>query len=426
MRRLGRAALVMVLLAGVTDSVRAATQLEARLERERIEAGSSTALLITVRDPDGAVQEPQVQVPDGLELLGTSRSQSFSWVNGKSTSEVQFRVEIAGMDEGRYSIGPIRVTVGRQAFMGGARTLVVAAPSSPGPSAAPGASSGAARGAGASVGSLIMEMEPRDPYVGQLCRLTVRLVQRVDMSEDSQYESPSTPGFWTESWSDPVQYEAREGPRRVLVVERHQRLYPLAAGSGTIGRARGLVTPASGLPGFAFGGGRPMELVSQSVPVRVRPLPPGAPDGFDGGVGAFAVSWSCDRSHATADQPVTVSLDVRGAGNLPLLHTPKLGGPGYEVFGSTTDDSLAAPGETTPGRRRFSWTVLPRRTGRLQIAAPPFAWFDPAAGAYRTASLPPVELDVNAARTRVRPKPTRSPPCSRSAASPGAKPARVG
>lgn len=378
-----------------------AVEISAKLSAERIEAGASTALLVTVRDPNGNVAEPQVEVPDGLEVLGTSRSQSYSWINGRSTSEVAFRMEIVGLDPGRYSIGPIRVTVGSQVHVGGVRTLVVtAAAAGAGPSASGprGSASAPSASAGSSAASLQLELVPREPYVGQLCRLTVRLVQRVEMAEDSQYESPPTPGFWTEGWSDPQQYSAREGSRSVLVVERHQRLYPLAAGHGTIGPARGRVSPmAGGLPALVLGGGGAIEIRSPAIAVRVRPLPGGAPAGFDGGVGTFAVAWSCDRSHTTTDQPVTVSLDVRGAGNLPLLHTPKLSGADFEVFSATTDDSLGATGSPGAGRRRFSWTVLPRRAGRVSIAAPTFAWFDPEAGAYRTLAAPPVELDVTAA-----------------------------
>lgn len=383
--------------AGVAEAV----EISARLSADRIEAGTSTTLLVTVRDPAGSVSEPQVDVPDGLEVLGTSRAQSYSWINGKSTSEVTFRIEIVGLDAGRYSIGPIRVTVGSQMHMGGTRALVVTtAPvggaGASGPSRGGDGTSGASSGSGAA--SLQLSLEPREPWVGQLCRLTVRLVQRVEMAEDSQYESPATPGFWTEGWSDPQQYTAREGGRNVLVVERHQRIYPLAAGRGTLGPARGRVTPvAGGLPSLVFGGGRALDIRSPAIDVRVRPLPTGAPAGFDGGVGTFAPSWSCARSHTTTDQPVAVTLDVRGVGNLPLLHAPKLSGADFEVFGSTTEDSLGTAGAAAAGRRRFSWTVLPRRTGRVQIAAPSFAWFDPATGAYRSLSASPLDLDVAAA-----------------------------
>ncbi|MGH7742831.1 MAG: hypothetical protein ACRENS_12525, partial [Candidatus Eiseniibacteriota bacterium] len=62
-----------------------------------------------------------------------------------------------------------------------------------------------------------------------------------------------------------------------------------------------------------------------------------------------------------------------------------------------TEDSLGAPGQATPGRRTFRWTVLPRREGTLQLPPPGFQWFDPSAETYRTAALAPVTVEVGPA-----------------------------
>jgi hypothetical protein len=128
--------------------------------------------------------------------------------------------------------------------------------------------------------------------------------------------------------------------------------------------------------------------------VRVRALPAGAPAGFDGAVGTLTASLSVDRARTTRDVPATVWLDVRGVGNLPLLQPPMFESPDFEVFAATVDDSLGPPGSEGAGRRRFQWTILPRRTGRLAIGAPTFAWFDPATASYRRANLPSFAIDV--------------------------------
>ena len=72
---------------------------------------------------------------------------------------------------------------------------------------------------------------------------------RANMSEDSQYDPPATPGFWSESWSDLTRFEGREGRRTVIVTESSLRLYPLAPGPAVI-------TPAASRPrplGSSFG-----------------------------------------------------------------------------------------------------------------------------------------------------------------------------
>jgi hypothetical protein len=130
--------------------------------------------------------------------------------------------------------------------------------------------------------------------------------------------------------------------------------------------------------------------------VGVRP-PANAPAGFDG-VGSFELHWDADRSHTTQDQAINARLDVRGAGNLPLLRAPAFAPGEFEIFSTNVEDSLPAPGVLGRGRRRFVWTLLPKHAGHLNVAAPAFAWFDPAAARYVTAAPASFELNVLSAR----------------------------
>lgn len=398
-RRIHTVVAALLLLAAAAGPARAGVT--ARLSRGTIEVGDATTLLVTVSDVSGGISEPRVSLQDGLELLGTSRSTNFAWVNGRTSNSTVFRLEIGASTAGHYTLGPILVNVGSQTFRVPPVALTVNAASNRMPGTMPRGRAGRSDAA-----TLTLDVTPRHPYVGQPVMMTLRLIQRTSLEEDANYSPPPTHGFWSEPPGDAQSYFAFEGTRRVLVIERRTRLYPVAPGHASVGPALSQVTLSTGGmpdPFSGFGGldRQVVPLVSDSIGVEVRPLPPGAPPGFAGAVGQFAVAWLADRSHVAMDQPVTLALDLRGVGNLPLLRAPALGGPGYEVFGNTAEDSLAPPGSDTPGRRRFLWTVLPRRSGKLEIAAPAFAWFDPAAGAYRSVTLPPIELDVTSARLAV-------------------------
>lgn len=370
----------------------AATRLEAQLSLSGIEVGSSTTLVLRVLDPQGDVGDPRLELPEGLEMLARDRAQSFSWINGRSTSEVTYRIEIAAARAGRFSVGPVRIAVGRQMFVSNTLPLTVSTT----------ANAGGARTSGRGPAALLLDLSPRDPFVGEICQLRVRLVQRVALAEASQYQPPPATGFWTERWSEPTSYEAREGSRPVVVMERRLRLYPLAAGDVRVGQAIAVVTPATtgGFDPFTgpILGGRPSELRSDSLRVRVRPLPPGAPEGFDGAVGRFDVRFTLDRDHSTRDQAFTATLDVRGEGSLPLLKPPVWNPADVESYGSAVEDSLAPPGELGSARRSFRWTLVPRREGTLVLTPPRFVWFDPNTERYHVAELPAPRLQVLSAR----------------------------
>ncbi len=380
-------ALLLVALALPAAPARA-QEVEARLDRRQVAVGETTTLRVVVRGASGA-RTPEFDVPAGLQTLGSGRQQSFSWVNGRASVETEFRFEILAQSPGRYAIGPILVTVGSRSFRSGQLQLDVAN--------APPATGGRSA---AEPAALLVDVDPADPWVGQEVTLRVRLLQRETFAEDPQYTPPSTTGFWTDRPSAPESYYAEERGQRVLVTETRARLYPLAVGETTIGEATATVALAGGSrdPLGWFGGldRREVTLRSRPVTVRVRPLPASAPAGFGGAVGTFDVAWSADRARTSRDVPVTLRLDVRGRGNLPLIRPPAFASADVEVFASTVEDSLGGPGGGG-GRKRFQWTLLPRHEGRDMLPAPAFAWFDPATASYRRADLPAVALEVQPA-----------------------------
>ena len=370
----------------------AAAGVEARLERSRIVAGESATLEVVVSGA-GNLGEPEFQVPEGVEVLGTARAQNFSWVNGKSSAQTVFRYELGAAAPGTYTLGPIRIRAGNEIYSSAALTLEVVAN-------APNLGGSGRGGAVGREGPARLEVEatPRDPWVGQPVILRVRLIQRQALAEDPRYGPPSTTGFWAEPPSRPSSFYAVEGDQRVLVTETRARLYPLAAGLATVGSAIAELTLAAGNAFDPFpwpgGGRRRVQVHSEPVQVRVRALPRGAPPGFDGAVGSFDLAWSADRASTSQDVALTVRLEVRGIGNLPMVHTPELRGDDWDVFAGPVDDSLGTPGTEGAARRSFRWTVLPRRAGTIEIPAPPFAWFDPAAGAYRRTQLASLVIEV--------------------------------
>lgn len=369
-------------------------QVEARLSAGSVPAGGTVTLTVTISNPSGGTGDPDFGLPPGLSLLASDRSQSFSWVNGRSNTVVQYTYEIGADTPGDFRVGPIRVRVGSTDFMSPVLPLQVRrAEDNPGRGSLP---------TGGAPARLMVEVKPARPWVGQLVQLSMRLVQMTDLAESRAYSAPATPGFWSESWGEPVEYRAQVGGRSAAVTERRARLYPLAPGNATIGSASLIVAVTSqGIDPYSISmrsQPRPVEIRSDSVRVPVRPLPPGAPAGFENAVGDFRVSWGLDRGHTAQDQAVLLRLDVRGTGNLPLLHTPPLDLPDFEVFASTVDDSFPPAGEIQGGRRRFQWTLLPRRAGTLSLKAPPFAWFDPNTENYRSATLPPLSIEVLSAR----------------------------
>ena len=240
-----RAALVLAGLVLAALPARAAVEIEARVGSRVIPMGEATTLELHITGAGGSVEDPELNAAPGLDVLSSSRGQNFSFVNGRSSSEIWFRYEIGASNPGKYVLGPIQVRIGGQNYSSPAIEFTVSTGTS---RIGPGPVTGARQDA-SNAASLLVDVDPRAPYVGQPVLLRVRLVQRAALAEDPDYTPPNTPGFWAERFRDPESYYASEGNRRVLVTEIRARLVPLAEGKASIGEARARLALMAGGPG---------------------------------------------------------------------------------------------------------------------------------------------------------------------------------
>jgi hypothetical protein len=370
--------LMALLVAGAGGAAEGAVRVRAELDRTVAGTGEPVTLAVVVEGSVAGVGEPEFEIsPAGVAVRGGGSSRNLSWVNGQSSSETVFRYELVAGSPGRYAIRGIRVRVGREWFMGGALALEVRAVAQP--------------------ASLVMDVTPPEPWVGQPVMLRLRLIEHLHVEDWTPYQPSDLTGFWAEpeskaatSWTD--------ASRTLRMVETRRQLYALAAGKVTIGSASAnLALAAASSDAPTFGRERVARVVlveSGPVTVRVRALPPGAPAGFGGAVGDLEGHWSCDRGRTPLDVPVELRLDVRGVGNLPLVHAPELSLGDWEVFSGTVEDSLSAPGSGGGARRTFRWTLLPRRRGMLDLPVPDFVWFDPVRAGYRRGGAAVLSIGV--------------------------------
>jgi len=190
-------------------------------------------------------------------------------------------------------------------------------------------------------------------------------------------------------------------------------LSPIRTGTATLGPGEAHLTLSFRLP-------RRGSFVTESVPAtfevparsfRVRPLPPGAPPGFDGAVGRFNVSARADTGALEEGDPVSVRLEVSGTGNLDSLRPPRLQAPENE-WKVYEPSRLARQGERRDisGSVTFSQIIRPLVP---QTEIPPFrlAYFDPVLASYQFSSSKPLPL-----RLRPSPDPAYPPLPNRSSA----------
>lgn len=138
---------------------------------------------------------------------------------------------------------------------------------------------------------------------------------------------------------------------------------------------------------------QPVTLNIPAITFDSKPLPEGAPDGFDNAIGRFDLQVTAGETEVREGDPITVEITVSGSGNLDALNPPgPIDADGWKLY----DATAAERGEE---RRELAGEVVFRqfmRPLRLQSSLPPFrlVYFDPARGKYDTLLSDAIPLTV--------------------------------
>ena len=369
-------ALLLMLCVGLVQA-----QTRAWLDRDRIESGETATLNIET--------EQLVATPEYAPLLGdftlsghTSR-RSMESVNGRTTTRTLFAVALRPRREGVIGIPSLRVGNATTAPL----TLTVV-PASAAPAQA------------GDVAFLETEIDADAPYVQQAVGVTVRLYYAVPLVS-GELEQPEPQGATLRKVGEDLQYTREAGGRRYNVVERRYLLIAERSGPLTLPGAH---FSGQGVGGFfddIFGDGR--RALNASAPARilqVRAAPANAPQPWLP-LRELQMRYVSVPQRARTGEAATVVIEALADGataaQLPELQLDA--GGDAQVFAEPVraDERFVEGRPRTVLTRRFS--IVPTHAGRVQIAPPRIDWWDARRGVARTATLPPLALDVVAGVT---------------------------
>jgi hypothetical protein len=234
-------------------------------------------------------------------------------------------------------------------------------------------------------------------FVGEQVTVTWYLYVTEPPGNFDLLAQPRADGFWSEdlpstnpqgqlAFSDRV-----EGgqPYKVAVLAA-KALFPLQAGKLT-------VTPMEAQVAQVDFFGRPVRarrLKADPINIEAVPLPrEGQPPGFEpGNVGQFTCEVAIDRGGVAIGDAVTVTVTVRGTGNVRNVQVPPL--PKLEGWKSYEPKTTVAvePGTPVTGSKTVEWLIRPERAGNVTIPALVLESFDPTGRRYIETRTLPLEL----------------------------------
>ncbi|MCC6765569.1 MAG: BatD family protein [Deltaproteobacteria bacterium] len=392
-------ALALCVVGAAAPPAGAGVTVKATFDRARVGVGEEADLGVEVQGVQSS-GVPEIVNAGGAKVGYRGPSSRVSFVNGAISASVTHHFSVSAPNPGKVTLGPITVAVGGTRYDAGSVTLEVVA-------GTPGAG-GADNPAG---NQLRLELSaPRTTvYVHERLPIRVKLLVGQVRVTDVQYPTVPGDGFAVDKLSEPDQRQEQTPDGTFQVLDFATVLTPLRSGTLTVGPAEmGLTMVVRGRGagrGFDrffndpfFGGEqRRLEATSDPLTLTVLPLPDaGKPADFSGAVGTFDFEVKAAPLEVAAGDPVTVTLTMRGTGSLENVTPPAIAaGDALRVYPPQQTSTGSEPAAVANVQERvFEQVVIPERAGALELPTLRFSYFDPTAGAYRTATHAPIPLRV--------------------------------
>lgn len=342
------------------------------------QTGGKTFYKVTVEANEPAIEWPE-KIPAPLFLLPVAKSQGqiLQTPNGQARPATTFLYEMLPTVTGRFTIPEFKVPVYGQTVTVPAANLEVVAENSA-PVERP--------------RQLVLEVSKTNVFLGEPFRVRVMLpsspANEIEALRETQFNGD---GFITDKSAlrqtvQTINYNGQLKP--VFILET--TVTPIATGplkisaqAFTAGREfsgqisiTGQVTLPGGPPKYIF-------LISDPVPIKVRPLPTtGELPGFTGAIGKFIMDppqLAASRLHV--GEPVQLKVAFHGEGNLTRFVPPEL--PRSREWQIIADKP--------PGN---GYTLIPLTEEVQTTPAIPFSYFDPETGRYVDLTIPALPVTV--------------------------------
>jgi oxygen tolerance protein BatD len=246
-----------------------------------------------------------------------------------------------------------------------------------------------------------VNVSKRNVYQGEHILAIIKVYTKLNLSGFEDLKLPKYQGFWTQEIPTPsqisLQRENVNGQIYNVGVIQKMLLFPQQTGEITIEPfvldalvAQRTQRRTRSIFDDFFGSNYqnvPVHLESKPVKINVKPLPVNKPDGFSGAIGSMKMYAGIDADSVKANDAITLTVKISGAGNLKLIDAPKIDfPPDFDVYDPKVSTNIKNSESGSSGSKTFEYLFQPRHAGQFRIPSIKFAYFDVNTKKYKTLS----------------------------------------
>ena len=390
MKKIGKLLLVCaVLLHGVAFGQNAT--LTASCSKTTVGLNEPFRITFTTNTRKGTITPPNFE--KFIVVSGPYQSSQTQIINGRMSSQRSIAYEIVAQEEGVFTLPPARMKVSGQELESNRLKITVKAGAK--------RNSRAERNAKESFNVRILASK-KSVYVGEPIVLKFRATLFDPVRDLSIIQAPNFENVLQQQLEF-KQESTREvvGNKMATVLDFDKRLI-LPNKPGTLGgqelKISGQVQVPTGRRDFF---NMPLtkfvpQVATANIPaVKIKPLPEGAPEDFQGGVGELKLVREISRKEVSGSESVTIKLRVEGAGNFNTLEVPELIQPeGFDVYDPKYNENIRYSERGIRGYKEYEYLLVPQYRGSFIVPEMQWSYFNTRTERYETISIAADTLHV--------------------------------
>jgi BatD DUF11 like domain len=419
--------ITLAMLAATTFAWAKGPSLTATLEPSEIALGEAAQLTVAVSGR--SADEPQIPAVNGLEFQQIGQSSQIQIINGAMSANVNFTYAVRPIQPGNFTIPAIKVGQGANAALSQPIALRVA-PGSGGRAAqnrlnqntlpAPTVNGDEEQLSGTeqrSFGFLRLVAPKQEFYVGEMVPVELKAYFRdgVELRVDGLPKLNSDAFTMNKLSEQPITSRQMINGVRYAVFTWPTAITAVKAGEYemsvelpvTVTVRQQAQRPRMSNPfgddffdevfNNFFGAATQKQIALNSPPgaVKILSLPTeNRPGSFTGAVGQFDLAAESTPTQSAAGDPVTLKVKITGAGNFDRVTAPEVEKSAAWKTYTPSAKFEANDSAGFSGTKTFEQAWVPTQSGKLEIPALAFSYFDPERKQYVARTSSPMNVQV--------------------------------
>lgn len=352
---------------------------------------------------------------DFIVLSGPNQSQSIQIINGRLSQTITYSFILQPRSEGKFTIPPASIEVEGKRIQSNTLNIEVSkSTTKPQTKTTPKSTEDENLSKQIAQNLFIRAfLDRNEVFQGEQITVTYKLYTRLNIVNSNIDKIPAYTGFWKEEIdlerNQNYSIETLDGIQYRTVTIKKLALFPQRSGTFDIEPLEANFIVQVQLrrrtgdwfdqffndPFFGNVINKDYKAQSNSLKIRVKPLPENPPSTFNGAVGKFDIDAWLDKTETKSNEPVTLRIKISGRGNIKLIEPIKINFPvDFESYEPKISDKINQKLSTISGTRTFEYLLIPRRQGNYKIPTINFSYFDVERKTYQTLTIPEMKLIV--------------------------------